>query len=130
MSGSKQITTKQRELLNNLLAGKTVSRAAELAGVSERQSYRWIRDDETFKGTLTSAQRVKMDAVGVRLLTLADDALDVLRDLIADPPLKQDAPGAGVQLRAALAVLDTSLKWREAVDFESRLSELERRLSG
>jgi hypothetical protein len=125
MSDPGEITSRQRSVLTHLLNGEPVNRAAKLARVSERQVYRWLKLDPEFKSTIRQAQGVMLDGVGLQLVTLASDAVEVLARLLSNPPSRSDAPGAGVQLRAAVAVLDACLRWREVVDFEDRLSALE-----
>lgn len=60
-----------------------------------------------------------LEAGSGRLAELVDVALDGLRDL-----LKSDAPPA-VRLQAARCVLESCLRFREAVSVERRIAALE-----
>lgn len=121
-----EITPRQRKVLEQLLQGVTVESAASTCQVSKRQIYRWLRLDDGFRSTLRQAQSVMLDAVGVRLVRLAETAVGVLEELMVTLPARQDAPGRNVQLRAALGVLDACIRWKDVLDFEDRLSELEK----
>lgn len=74
---------------------------------------------------MRQAQSLMLDAVGVKLVALAETAVSVLEVLMIDPIYKTDAPGRNIQLRAAETVLSICLRWKEMINFETRLEALE-----
>jgi hypothetical protein len=80
--------------LAELVAGATVTRAAEAAGVARQTLYRWLEDDFEFQAALNRAKRHLQDTVETRLLALGEKAAGVL----------EQALDAG-DVRAAVAVL-------------------------
>ncbi len=106
-----------RVLISVLARGETVARAAIEAGVSERTVYRRLAEPE-FKGEVARIRGVLMDQAGGRLVASADAAIQCLQDLLT-------ADGETVRLGAARALLDLSLRVREAAEFEQRLQTVE-----
>lgn len=121
MSGKVTLTTKQANALDALLNGETVNGAAAAAGVSERQVYRWLKDD-AFNSEMKRMKAEMLRLAGVRLAALTARSIKVLGELLEDP----HAPGAGVRLRCAIAVLEMVDRWRQTDDFDERLTRLER----
>lgn len=124
MAVNVRLNARQTNALNALLKGETVSGAAAAAGVSERQLYRWLQDD-TFQGELKRLKGEMLRLAGVRLAALTAAAVRVLGELLEEP----GAPGAGVRLRCAVAVLEMVDRWRQSDDFDERLTKLERQVN-
>lgn len=100
-----------------LLRGRTRTDAALEAGISPRTVYRMLQDD-AFRGRLQQAQQEVLDGVIARMAFLAADAVETLGRLLEH----EHAPA---QLGAAKALLDHTLRWRDAEQLEVRLSALE-----
>ena len=121
MSGKDvNLSTKKRRAIVALLECPRIEDAAQSAGVSDRTIYRWLRDP-VFVAELHQAETT---ALG-----------DAIRSLIADQKsnyavirsIRDDKrSSAAVRLRAAVALDNSLLKWRQFQDFELRISELER----
>ncbi len=104
-------------LLLALAAGQTVRDAARSAGIGERTATRRVADPD-FRRRVTE---LRADMVGRALGRMADgmtDAADTLRALL-------NAEGESVRLGAARSMLELSVKLRESVELEERLSALE-----
>lgn len=123
MSGNGRLNAKQANALNTLVKGGTVSAAAAAAGVTERQVYRWLNDDQ-FNGELKRLKAEMLRLAGVRLASLTVKAIRVLDSLLDAPYMKGD----GVRLRTAVAVLELIDRWRSTDDFDERLTKLERQV--
>ncbi|MDT8896776.1 helix-turn-helix domain-containing protein [Thermanaerothrix sp. 4228-RoL] len=115
------ITAKQRRLIEALLAGQSVTAATRQLGINRATFYRWAKQD-AFKAALADAEAELLANAMRRLLSMQSGALDALSDLVSDRRL----PGA--RLAAAKTVLDAVLRFRNAVELEARLAELERKV--
>jgi len=125
MSGkSVNLSVKQRRCVVALLECSRVEDAAERAGVTDRTVYRWMQDP-VFVSELRQAET---SAIG-----------DAIRSLIADQKSNYEVmklvrddkrSSAAVRLRAAVALDNSLLKWRQFQDFEERITELERSVYG
>lgn len=118
------LNAKQTNALNTLVKGGTVSAAAETAGVTERQVYRWLNDDQ-FNGELKRLKAEMLRLAGVRLASLTIKAIKTLEGLLDAPYMKGD----GVRLRTAVAILELVDRWRSTDDFDERLTKLERQVN-
>lgn len=122
MAGSGQKTPNKRaQLVEHLLSGETVVSAARLAGVAERTARRWVSEPD-FRAQVRQAEGQALDTVSRRLVSMSGQALDALESVLNVP----EGRNQNVRRLAAVAVLELLLKWREVVDFEERLAQLER----
>lgn len=113
--------TKQTRMIAALLdpAHKTQAEACEAAGVPLRTLANWLAGDSDFQAELRAAEGLLVSHASRRLLALTDDAIAALAtnlDEYAKP---------AHSLRAAELVLSHVLRWRETLDFETRLAALE-----
>jgi hypothetical protein len=122
---TQKLSGKQYVVIQALLEGLSVPEAAAVADVSTRQVYRWLSDSPGFSERLADEQEQALYRAGVRLAGLIDAALSALADVLASP----EARGANVKRLAAVSVIELLLRWRDAQEFEERLSALEARLS-
>jgi hypothetical protein len=106
--------------MRGLAAGGSVGPAAAAAGVSERTAYRRLADPG-FRQRLAALRDELISAALGELTNSASDAVATLRRLL-------QAGDERVRLAAARAILEQTLRLREAVSVEQRLSALERRL--
>jgi transposase-like protein len=70
----------QTVVFEALLAGKSVTEAAERADVNRTTVHRWLREDFSFQAQLNGARLVLRDAALTRMDALAEQALEVLRE--------------------------------------------------
>lgn len=115
--------TKKAQVVTYLLTGNTVLQAAQLAGVTERTVYLWL-NEPVFVEELRRQERQVLNACSWNLVSLSKQALDALKDVLERP----SQAGASNKRLAAAQVLELVLKWRDAVDFETRLERLERQV--
>lgn len=115
--------TKKAQVVTYLLTGNTVLQAAQLAGVTERTVYLWL-NEPVFVEELRRQERQVLNACSWTLVSLSKQALDALKDVLERP----SQAGASNKRLAAAQVLELVLKWRDAVDFETRLERLERQV--
>jgi hypothetical protein len=120
MAQNDTLTGKEIKLLEALLGGASVTDAAADIGVSRRTAYRMV-EAPLFVSEWRRAQDELIDLAGRRLAALACTAVDALADVINEPSQR----GASNKRLAAVAVLSALHEWRELVDVERRLSELE-----
>ena len=78
MSQNDTLPATQTLAIASLVAGNTITAAAEEAGIDRTTLHRWIREDFEFQARLNGARRELQDACNVRLLGLVDSAIDVL----------------------------------------------------
>lgn len=112
------ITLKQQKAIAALLTERTTTAAAKKAGISERTLYTWL-GDPAFRGALRTAEKSILDDVTRRLSAGQTLALDTLEKLV------KSARHESTKLRASVAWLEMSLKYRDAQDIEERLTALE-----
>lgn len=113
------LTPRQRRGVAALLTAKTVTAAADQAGVSERTINRWIKQPG-FIRELRQAQAAIIDQLAGRLVAGTGQALDTLADLM------QSAESESVRRQAAGQWLELCLTIREQTDLERRITELEK----
>jgi len=118
------ITAKQAKAINAMLTERTTRAAAKKAGVNEKTLYDWLKNDAAFRGALRDAERGLLDNVTRRLSSGQTLALDVLEKLI------QSARHESTRLRACVAWLDLSLKYRDILNIDERLTALENKQNG
>ena len=121
------LTAKQTRALNALISGETIQNAAQLAGVTERQVYRWLAGD--IGAQLRVAQTRALDDVTRRLVNLCCKAIDTL-DIVMDGP-ERNASAARYNVRrlAARDVLELCHRFVELRDFDARLAALESKVN-
>jgi hypothetical protein len=107
----------QERALVALIARPSVAEAAKSAGVSETSIWRWLQD-ERFQAKLREAQGKVMDGALVTLQAAMTGAVDALvRNMSCGIP--------AVEVQAAKATLDFTLKTREMFDYSERIKALE-----
>ena len=102
-----------------LAAGATVREAAREAGVGERTIHRWRSEDPSFLAAVERARDELFDANFAALVGAGRDAVQTLQDLLDTGP-------PPVRLGAARAILDQLCRYREVVELQRRVAELER----
>ncbi len=116
MSG---LSAKQETAVAALLSEATIAAAAAKVGVTERTLHRWL-DDPDFSEAYRAARREAVGQAISRLQQGSTHAVTVLFMLMADKSVS-----SSVRLRAAIAVLDFSLRAVELEDLQQRVEALE-----
>ena len=115
-----QLSPKQEKALSVLIVEPTVTKAAEMAGCSERSLYRWINDDPVFGRAYRELRRQVMGEAVAQLQRVSGLAAATLSGVMLD-----DEAAAAAKVSAARTVLEYALRATEGEELESRLEELE-----
>lgn len=113
------ISAKQKAAIRALMAGSNCTEAAKAAHVHENTVYQWFKEP-AFVEALKLAEGEAMQAVTRQLVTLAGEAVDTLRDI-----MKDGEENASPRVRAADALLNRVVQFKELSEFEQRLTALE-----
>ena len=119
MAETGSLTTKQFAAIAALLTHPTVGQAAIAAGCGSRTLRRWLADPG-FRQELVASELDLIDsAVRLMVSDLETNAktMRTIRDDLNNGP--------AVRLRAAVAIADDLLRWRELRNVEARLAALE-----
>ena len=111
-------TTTHQKLLVALAAGHTQPEAARIVGVTTRTIRRYVADP-LFRAELEEAKRELVAGVCASMVDAATSAVGTLKELLA-------SRDEWVKLKSANAILDMSLRYREA-EQDSRIAALEER---
>jgi hypothetical protein len=111
---------RQQRVAALLASGSTIRNAAAETSAGERTIYHWL-DDAGYRAFVASLRGRLLDETLGRLSGAAGAAVGVLKDLL-------DHDNAHVRLRAALGILDARVKYREHVELDQRLLDLEGRV--
>ncbi len=110
--------------LTALLSSRSITAAAEKAGVSERSIYTWLREDIEFRTAYQDMRRASLQAASEKIAGSIDEAVSTLSEIMTDNTEKANA-----RVSAAKAILDNFFRVSELVDFDERLSEIERQIN-
>lgn len=112
-------TTKQDEIaVLSLARGRSYSRAAQESGLSARTIARRMSSPE-FRSRVQERRAGLIDSMAGRLAAGGSHAIATLREL-----LESTAPPA-TRMAAAKAIVELTVRLREAGEIERRLAELE-----
>ena len=117
------MTGKQEKALAALVRSPTAKQAAEAAGIGYTSLRRWMREDEEFRNAYKAALAELLEDAHRQSSAGMGAALDTLREISEDI-----LAGANARIAASRALLEFSLKLREAVDTEARLTAIEEKL--
>lgn len=101
-----------------LAAGATVTDAASRAGVGRATLKRRLTEP-AFRAAIAASRAQMLERAAAQLAGLADKAIATLGEAL------DSADGDAVRLRAAVAVLDKLLQWRQVTELEARIIALE-----
>lgn len=80
------VSAAELRAIEALLSGKTMTAAAEVAGVDRTTLYRWQRTNAPFREALAQAREELQATFALRLVAIADTAIDGLRGgVLVDP---------------------------------------------
>jgi phage terminase small subunit len=120
---TKNMTPKKRKAVAALLACPDITTAALKVGVSRETMYRYLHDPE-IQAALEAAAQESLAQVSRALLDLGNQAVTTLGAALNDT----EHPIAA-RIRAADIVLTRILQLREMVDYDRRITELEKRIN-
>lgn len=104
-------------LIAHLLVEKTQAEAASRAGVSVPTLTRWLRDAD-FQRDYRAARRAVVEAAIARAQRGTQAAVEALeKNLACGIP--------GIEIKAAVAILDKAIAGVELIDLEERIANLE-----
>lgn len=112
-------TAKQTLFIAALLSSGNASAAGESVGVPERTFRRWLAD-ANFQAALDSAESELIENAARRVLSLQSAAVAELANILTG----RFAPA--LKLRAAVAIVDVSVKLVELRRLETRVAKLEK----
>lgn len=113
------LSKKQLTGIENLLTCTTQIEAAQRTGVTTRTFQRWMKNPE-FVERLQETERQRLAGVGRSLIGGQKLAVETLINIMTD----RKTSDTNKRL-AAVAWLELTIKWRELVEFEERLTRLE-----
>lgn len=114
-----KMTPKAYQFINVLATSQTIKSAIDKTGVAQSTAYKWMRDP-LFRQKLREARRTAMLAATSKLSEASEEAVDLLREVMADP----DAP-ASSRVSAARSVLDMAYNAVQADDMLARIEAIE-----
>ena len=118
------LTAAQRAAMIALADGATKDQAAIIANRTRRTVDRWLQDDQAFIDAVNRSTDETIADASRRLAALLDEAVDVMREIMA----AEDAPHH-VRLRAADLAATHAVKLREHGNLADRVTALEERIS-
>jgi hypothetical protein len=123
MTTDKSLSPRQHQVVLALLDGATWREAAAQVGITDRAVRKW-RQQPLFVHALARARQSALDNVVTRGAGAAEKAMTTLIELL-DPGIP-----AGVRARAAVAILEHTIRGTHEVDLIARLNELEDHIRG
>jgi transposase-like protein len=116
------MNARQNKFVASLVSGRSVTGAAEEAGVTASTAYRWLAQ-EPVRAELQAQSGAVMTAAQARLGALLDLALDAIADGLAGQKL-------GLSRRwAADTILRHAVRLLELLRLEERIAALEERMT-
>jgi len=112
-----KLSRKREAAITALLTCASIGKAAEVTGVSERTLRSWLRDPE-FKAAFRAARRQVVEAAVGQLQRATGAAVRTLRRNLS-------CGKAAVEVRAALGIIEQSIKAVELIDLDDRVAALE-----
>lgn len=110
---------KQVAAISAMLTCPTLREAAEASGTPESTLFRWLNEPD-FKAAYDQARGRLLESTLTALQGAATEAVNVLRTI-----MNNGAAPAGVRVRAAVGIIELSLRARTELETEARLQALE-----
>jgi hypothetical protein len=108
---------KKEQLALLLAAGRGIKAAASEVEIGERTAHTWL-DDSRFRAFVSELRGRILDEAMGRLVESTTRAVATLVHLL-------DAEADGIRLRAALGILENTIRLREHAELERRIAALE-----
>jgi transposase-like protein len=125
-AGDDGLTPRQEAAIVALLSQKTVKAAAKKAGVPEPTLWDWLREPK-FKARYSLLKRCLSEQA---LSEIADELRANGKEAVKALKRNLNVRGhPGVQVRAAIAILDKLIVWQEAKELRADLAEMKALLS-
>jgi hypothetical protein len=124
MAENDTLTSRKRRTIAALLQARSVEDAAQLAHVAKRTLFRWL-GEPSFIAELRQAEGDVISEAARALIADLKANHDTLRTIRDD-----QSQSASIRLRAAIALDDALLRWRELQNVEQRLAVLEETVYG
>ena len=121
--GPDLLTARQLRAVDLLMAGATVTGAAEALHVTRRTVQRWLTEGN-FAEALEHAQGAAMSTAARRLAGKLDRAAELV------VRMAESAEDEPVRLKAALSIVDMYARLREMGDVGAQIAELQRAING
>jgi hypothetical protein len=96
-----ELTPRQVKALCVLIAGQTQERAAAAANVTQKTMIGWLKDDHFRNELRLSMERLRQQFES-RVMSVANNSLVVVQELLSDPDKEMRAKGASLALNAAV----------------------------
>lgn len=129
----KGLSQKQELAIEFLIAGASITQAAEEVGIARSTIHRWLKDDFDFQARLNGLRRRLRNTIETRLVSLLDRAVDTVASSIDDGDARTALAilkGTGM-LPGELPVLKsddaTILRQQSDVEAQEESAELSRR---
>jgi uncharacterized small protein (DUF1192 family) len=113
------LTSRQKRFVQTLLESRSAREAAHKLGIGEKTAYRWLRLPQV-QDALLEAENMILSESMHRLLGFHGAAIDELQELLNNPKLLPIE-----KLRVIQAIIDNSLRLRNVITIENRLSALQ-----
>ncbi|MCI0580502.1 MAG: hypothetical protein L0332_23425 [Chloroflexi bacterium] len=123
MSTKRDLSPKQRQAIQSLLAGRTKSQTAAGVGVTRRTLSRWLADP-TFRAALSAATDDALANAARRLAAALDDAVAVLAEVMSNKDARDPD-----RLRAAGLVIHRGLDLIQQKELIERIAALEAKIN-
>ena len=120
MPTNRTLTARQKKAIKALLTSWNTKEAANAAGVSRDTLYRWQKIP-LFQEALQAASQASMIELSRGLITLGKQAITALEKALNDQDARQSE-----KIRAADIILSKLMALREFIDFEARITALEK----
>ena len=116
-SAGAQLDRKKQAAISALLTHPSIEKAALAAGVSEKTLWRWLQLPEFSEAYQQARDQVLEQTLSLLHKATGGAVAALVRNLKCGTP--------GVEVRAAVAVLDQTFKARELLEMEKRLQYVE-----
>src|SRR5262249_134938 len=113
------LTGRQQRAINALLSEPSIIKAAEAAKVSKATMYRWLADAQ-FSTALKEARGRALESTLTGLQGASVKAVETLYDMMNDEKVS-----AAARVNAAGKILEMSLRVRDLIVNEDRISAIE-----
>lgn len=119
MTDNDRLTIKQKRTVAALIQHRTIGDAAVSIGVAEKTIYRWMKQ-AVFIRALQKAESELISLAVNSLVTDLGNNFQTMKNIRDD---RKNQPN--VRLRAAIALDNSLLRWRELSGLEERITMLE-----
>jgi transposase-like protein len=116
------LTAKQVIAADAIVAGKTMTDAAQAAGVTNKTLWSW-RHTPQFMSVVNRKLQERTDVAGTQGVGLVPECLTVLKGIMNNPMSENTD-----RIRAAKAIMDSANAYYERRELEITISRLERRI--